>query len=63
MTYFEFLAEEERWRERSTNVRDYFNRKRQAEEVREQIRLRERINDIISECGEVLCEQRILNIF
>jgi hypothetical protein len=56
MTFFEMLAEEERRRERATNVRNYFDRKRQAEEIREQIRLRERINGLISEYGETLCK-------
>ena len=51
MTFFELLVEKERRRERCTNVRNYFERKRQAEEIREQIRLREHINDLISEYG------------
>ena len=60
MTFFELLAEEERRRERATNVRNYFDSKRQAEEIREQIRLRERINGLISEYGEILCKLWIL---
>jgi hypothetical protein len=54
MTFFEMLAEEERRRERATNVRNYFERKRQAEEIIEQIRLREHINGLLSEYGETL---------